>query len=96
MKELKKSFKFTPIPPDPINCYTIIDSSMTGENMKLIVDIVMEDLERNSEYFSMKDFLSTINVIDIAAKASYIRYVDAVNYGRSLGYNYDPLNLVPF
>ena len=55
---------------------------MTGENMKLIVDIVMEDLERNSEYFSMKDFLSTINTINIAAKASYIRYVDAVKYGR--------------
>lgn len=96
MKELKKSFKFTPIPPDPINCYTIIDQTMTGENMKLIVEIVMEDLERNSEYFSMKDFLSTINTINIAAKASYIRYIDAVKHGRSLGYNYDPLNLIPF
>jgi len=95
LKPSKKSFKFAPIPPDPIHCYTVIDPSMTCDAMRLIVEIAMDDLERHNDFMTIKEICSIMDIICIASKATYARYIEAVKHGRSFGFNYDPLNLVP-
>lgn len=68
---------------------------MTLDTIRLIVEIAMDDLERHSDFMTIKEMCSIMDIICIGHKKAVVSYIEAVKYGRSLGYNYDPLNLVP-
>ena len=68
---------------------------MTSDQLMKIVEMVMDDLERHSDFMTIKEICSVVDIIAKASKMNYDRYFELVAQGRSIGFDYDPLNLVP-
>ena len=96
MKSVKKiPTRLIPPPAPTLRSDTPISASMPSDQRMKIVEMVMDDLERYSEIMSIQELCSCMGIISQASSLNYAEYFELVAKGRSIGFDYDPLNLVP-
>ena len=94
MKRLRKFKSFPPLSPPILTADTVIKSSMTTTTIMTIGDMAMEDFDRHHESMTLKELGKVMDIIAKVSKLNEARYIELVAQGRSIGFDYDPLNLV--